>query len=195
MQPNYLCPRDAAGEGSKLCVPGSRRVCQRFHFPCSSAPLCYAERTKKCVVPALHDETFYHHLGIWPFTGLIIPKSKRPRKCPFGHKMSLAGRKRAHFHLNCGRCIVLVQKIVKIHHPKIRFCTKYLIFSFHFRHRGVILLAKPLRHPCGMPPPLVGEASTRHRPDALAVAAPPFLALLLGELARQRLRGFAFRST
>ena len=127
---------------------------------------------------------FCHHLGIWPFTGLIIPKSKRPRKCPFGHKMSLAGRKRAHFPLNCGRCIVLAQKIVKIPHPKIRFCTKCLIFSSHFRHGGVILFTKPLRHPCGMPPPLVGEARQRHRPDALAVAAPPFLALLLGELAR-----------
>ena len=93
MQPNYLLvfwrfpPGNASTKDSKLCVPGSRQVCQSFQF-CGGVPGCWYYPTQSGMQkvsfgggalifppghPALALALFYQ---IWPC----------PCKCPNGHK-------------------------------------------------------------------------------------------------------------
>ena len=93
MQPNYLLvvwrfpPGNASTKDSKLCVPGSRQVCQSFQF-CGGVPGCWYYPTQSGMQkvsfgggalifppgrPALSLALFYQ---IWPC----------PCKCPNGHK-------------------------------------------------------------------------------------------------------------
>ena len=93
MQPNYLLvvwrfpPGNASTKDSKLCVPGSRQVCQSFQF-CGMFPaagtILHSPGCKRCHSvagvlifppgrPALSLALFYQ---IWPC----------PCKCPNGHK-------------------------------------------------------------------------------------------------------------
>lgn len=96
MQSNYLLvfwrfpPGNASTKDSKLCVPGSRQVCQSFQFcgGCSRLlVLSYTVRDAKGVIrwralifppghPALALALFYQ---IWPC----------PCKCPNGHKSGI----------------------------------------------------------------------------------------------------------
>ena len=93
MQPNYLLvvwrfpPGNASTKDSKLCVPGSRQVCQSFQF-CGGVPGCWYYPTQSGMQkvsfgggalifppghPALSLALFYQ---IWPC----------PCNCPNGHK-------------------------------------------------------------------------------------------------------------
>ena len=98
MQPNYLLvfwrfpPGNASTKDSKLCVPGSRQVCQSFQF-CGGVPGCWYYPTQSGMQkvsfgggalifplghPALALALFYQ---IWPC----------PCKCPNGHKNGICG--------------------------------------------------------------------------------------------------------
>ena len=96
MQPNYLLvfwrfpPGNASTKDSKLCVPGSRQVCQSFQF-CGGVPGCWYYPTQSGMQkvsfgggalifppghPALALALLYQ---IWPC----------PCKCPNGHKSGI----------------------------------------------------------------------------------------------------------
>ena len=126
MQPNYLLvvwrfpPGNASTKDSKLCVPGSRQVCQSFQF-CGGVPGCWYYPTQSGMQkvsfgggalifppgrPALSLALFYQ---IWPC----------PCKCPNGHKNGICVRFYPKSAISCRDCPIYPPKVCALHQQKV----------------------------------------------------------------------------
>ena len=126
MQPNYLLvfwrfpPGNASTKDSKLCVPGSRQVCQSFQF-CGGVPGCWYYPTQSGMQkvsfgggalifppghPALALALFYQ---IWPC----------PCKCPNGHKNGICVCFYPKSAISCRDCPMYPPKVCALHQQKV----------------------------------------------------------------------------
>ena len=126
MQPNYLLvfwrfhPGNASTKDSKLCVPGSRQVCQSFQF-CGGVPGCWYYPTQSgmqkvsfgggaLIFPPGHPAlalALFHQ--IWPC----------PCKCPNGHKNGICVCFYPKSAISCRDCPMYPPKVCAPHQQKV----------------------------------------------------------------------------
>ena len=179
------------GEGSKLCVAGSRRVCQRFCFTGRSSvhcPLIVGSTNEKMCRTSVPDEIFFPSFGLLAFHWFDYTKFKTCTQVSIWTQNVIPGGQKGPFLPELWKASNFnPKKSAFLPVSFLDFCRFCLIFSVHFRHAEVVLFTKPLRHPFGMPPPL------QRGGKAYRNASPPCQRLpFVGELASEaRLRGLA----
>ena len=131
------------GEGSKLCVAGSRRVCQRFCFTGRSSvhcPLIVGSANEKMCRTIVRDEIFFPSFGLLAFHWFNYTKFKTRAQVSIWTQNVIPGGQKGPFPPELWKTSNFnPKKSAFLPVSFLDFCKFCLIFSVHFRHAKVVL--------------------------------------------------------